>query len=124
MRENRTYPLSFLFILVTMCAVMLGMLANTARSLDVVAKAVASATVAGALVGMVLGVILGCYHLRRGRGILWGGLMGLIMGGSCSCFYFVDQEVFPKLVVSQIGGAVMILFLAAIFRYGIRNEAE
>lgn len=125
MRENKTYPLYFLFVLVTVCAVAIAMLTHILPALgNIGIDTILGTAIIGGVAGAALGLIMGAYRIDRGMGILVCGNLGLIIGSFVTLLFHVDSEAFPQLVASQVGGAVLIVFLAAILRFGIRNETE
>lgn len=124
MAENKTFPLYFLFVLVTFVAVALAMYAAVINNLDLTFSAAINVTGLGAIVGFSLGLLVGLYHVRQIWGAALGGLLGTLLGSGVVCLYFVDENAFPKLVTAQVGGSVFILFLAALLRFGVRTESE
>ena len=125
MRQNRTYPLYFLFVLVTVCAVAVTMLTHVLPALASAGPRTTIKTlITGGVAGAVLGMIMGAYRIDRGMGILVCANLGLVIGGLVTLLFHVDADAFPRLIASQVGGAVLIVFLAALLRFGIRNETE
>ena len=127
MGHHKTYPLSFLFVLVTICAVGAGILANLISAFNgatIGTNQLQQTLVAGGFCGAILGFIMGCYRVDRGSGIFICGALGTMIGAVATCLYHVPADAFAKLLAAQIGGAVLILFLAAILRFGIRKDTE
>ncbi len=127
MLENQTYPLSFLFVLLTVSAVGLAIFGcvvpvlaedggNAVRLLSMFSL--------GGAAGGVVGVFMGCYHIDRWSGVFICGLLGAVIGAPTTCLFFADTNSFPRLLTSQMVGAAWILFLAALLRFGIRKETE
>ena len=125
--DKKTYPLSFLFVIVTICAVIIAMCVTflpAFHDISVGKSVFAKALAWGGLGGGILGMIMGCYRIHRGYGVLVCGLIGVFVGSITSCLVLVDADSFPKLVTSQVGGSVLILFLAALLRFGVRKEID
>lgn len=127
MSEKKTYPLSFLFVIVTICAVIIAMFVTFLPALydaSVGKHVFAGAFLWGGLAGGILGMIMGCYRINRGYGVLICGVLGVLVGSTTTCLVLVDADSFPRLVTSQVGGSVLIVFLAALVRFGVRKEND
>src|SRR5258707_1167194 len=77
------YPLGALFVLVTLCAVLLAGISPLVKNLNdgiVPTGEFFAAVGGGALGGMLLGMILGLFQFRIGRGVVIGAGVGCMIG--------------------------------------------
>jgi len=107
--SGRGYPLSALLLLVTACAVITAVVAPILRGPrqagwgDLLGAAIVGAVSLG-----VLGLVLGLFHYSRWRGVLWGVLLGPLI--------FVPLASFPEVLLTAVGGALVIVGVAAVAR--------
>ena len=122
--QTKTYPLYFLFVLVTICAVLAAMLVTVVPSLrrshwsiDYVATWIVSA----GLLTAALGTLVGRHHVNRVKGTLFGGSLGFVLGAAVGPLFFVNERHFGQLLAAQIGGAILLVCVAACLSLGIRR---
>jgi hypothetical protein len=48
--------------------------------------------------------------------------LGLVLGSALSLLFFVEQEYFGQLLAAQIGGAILLVCVAACFSLGVRRS--
>ena len=115
--SGRGYPLSALLLLVTACAVITAVVAPILRGPrqagwgDLLGAAIVGAVSLG-----VLGLVLGLFHYSRWRGVLWGVLLGGVLGVLLGPLIFVPLASFPEVLRTAVGGALVIVGVAAVAR--------
>jgi len=115
--SGRGYPLSALLLLVTACAVITAVVAPILRGPrqagwgDLLGAAIVGAVSLG-----VLGLVLGLFHYSRWRGVLWGVLLGGVLGVLLGPLIFVPLASFPEVLLTAVGGALVIVGVAAVAR--------
>ncbi len=125
MKQKQTYPLYFLFVLVTICAVLMGMLVTVIPSLlssSWGGVSIATSIVLTGLFTAVLGILIGLHHVNRSMGVMYGGSLGFVLGAGVSPLFFVDEQHFGQLLATQIGGAILLLCVAACLSLGRRRD--
>ena len=123
--NRRVYPLSVLFLVTAGCAIFSALLTPLLRALagGTVGFFDASVTsMGGGLFGGFLGGMVGIYHYRRGRGLIWGLLVGLSMGALLGPLSLIPVEAAPSLLGLSAAGAVLLVALAAGFRLAARAQ--
>lgn len=115
--SGRGYPLSALLLLVTASAVVMAVAAPILRGprqaglVELVAASIAGGVLLGGL-----GLLLGLFHYSRWRGVLWGGLLGGVLGLLLGPLIFVTPAGFPEVLLTAVGGALVIVGVAAVAR--------
>jgi hypothetical protein len=122
------YPLSTLFLLIAAAAVVLGMAAPALhhRREQVNTPELLGAAMASGMGLAALGCVLGLFQHRRGRGALWGIIVGGALGLLAGPLAWTPQEGFPQVLVSALGGAALVVGIAAAIRLssrGVRGPA-
>lgn len=124
--QPKTYPLYFLFVLVTICAVLAAMLVTVIPSLlssRWSIEYVATWMVSGGLLTAALGTLVGRHHVNRAKGAIYGGTLGFVLGAVVSVLFFVNEQHFGQLLAAQIGGAILLVCVAAYLSLGIRRNS-
>ena len=78
----------------------------------------------GGVVVMVFGLLLGLFHTGRLRGLAWGALVGGLLGGLCGPILFIPVSEFPLLLLTSLGGALVILGTATVIRLSTGHTAD
>lgn len=114
---SRGYPLSALFLLVTACGVVLAMVTPIFRGPQEAGwTELLIAALAGGGVLSLAGLLLGLFHYSRWRGVLAGTLLGGLLGLLLGPLIFAAPDNLPLVLLSSLGGAVVILGVAAVAR--------
>jgi hypothetical protein len=126
-RRQRGYPLTALFVLVGICAVLAAMLGPAINT--VTARRTEMSTFVGSAVGSsilvaILGLVIGLYHHRRLRGVLVGGATGGIVGFLVGPLTVVPVEGLASLIVASLGGSVTLVAIGVIVRVRVRGEKD
>jgi len=115
--SGRAYPLSALLLLVTASAVIMAVAAPIVRvPREAGLGELLGAAIAGGVLLAVLGSLLGLFHHSRWRGVLWGGLLGGVLGVLLGPLIFVPPASFPEVLLPALGGALVIVGVAAVAR--------
>ena len=115
--SGRGYPLSALLLLVTASAVIMAVVAPILRGpREAGWGELLGAAIFGGVLLVVLGSLLGLFHYSRWRGVLWGGLVGGVLGLLLGPLIFVPPASFPEVLLTALGGAVVIVGVAAVAR--------
>jgi len=115
--SGRGYPLSALLLLVTACAVITAVVAPILRGPRQAGWGeLLGASIVGAVSLGVLGLVIGLFHYSRWRGVLWGVLLGGVLGVLLGPLIFVPPASFPEVLLTAVGGAVVIVGVAAVVR--------
>lgn len=115
--SGRGYPLSSLLLLVTACAVIVAVVAPILRGPQPAGLGeLLAAAIFGGTALAVLGLILGLFHYSRWRGVLWGVPLGGVLGVLLGPLIFVPPASFPEVLATAIGGALVIVGVAAVAR--------
>ena len=125
MKRKQTYPLYFLFLLVTICAVLTGMLVTVIPSMlshRWGGDSIATWIVATGSFAAILGSLIGRHHVNRVLGTTYGGSLGFVLGAAVSLLFFVDEQHFTQLLVVQIGGAILLVCVAACLSLGRKRD--
>jgi Flp pilus assembly protein protease CpaA len=113
------FPLSNLFLLIAACAVMLTMIAPLVRGRladEIGTNNLVVASIGGGLAIMTLGMLLGMFQHARLAGVAWGTLLGGLIGLAYGPLMFLPLSNLPWLLLTSLGGAALILGLAAFAR--------
>ena len=115
--SGRGFPLSALLLLVTASAVIMAVVAPILRGpREAGWGELLGAAIFGGVLLVVLGSLLGLFHYSRWRGVLWGGLVGGVLGLLLGPLIFVPPASFPEVLLTALGGAVVIVGVAAVAR--------
>jgi len=118
-KNNQSYPLSALFLLVAACAVVCALLTPLGRAMvsgHVGGDDTAIASVCGAFLSMMLGALIGLYHYRPFRGLAWGLLTGGVIGMFVGPVILAPPESMSSLLAISLGGAIVLVLTGAFFR--------
>ncbi len=116
---GRSYSLSALFLLVTACAAMTAMVALLVRTYErfgIGVGDVVKASIQWSIAFLCIGAIIGCFHARPGRGMLWGALIGLILGLLAGPVALIPSSHLPFILLTSMIGAVVLLAVSATIR--------
>ncbi len=115
--SGRGYPLSALFLLVTACGVVLAMVTPIFRGPQTagLTELLVASLVGGGVLSLV-GLLLGLFHYSRWRGVLAGMLLGGVLGVLLGPLIFAAPAGLPLVLLSSLGGAGVILGVAAVAR--------
>jgi len=114
---SRGYPLSALFLLVTASGVVLAMVTPVFRGPQEAGwTELLIASIAGGVLLSLVGLLLGLFHYSRWRGVLSGGLLGAVLGLLLGPLIFASPASLPLVLLSSLGGAVVIVGVAAVAR--------
>lgn len=116
---EQSYPLVSLFVLVALCAILMGMITPLAGQLNdglVPASDIVMSSVLGAILLSVVGTMVGIFVHRRLGGVFLGGTVGFTIGLLAGPMYFIPQADFSRLLVVSLGGAVLLLVVGAVVR--------
>ena len=118
--QSQSFPLSSLFILIALFAVLaahLSPLATAQQRRELSVPMVVSVPLAGVLLGACFGVIIGLYHYQRQRGVLLGLATGAVMGAICSVILAISVSLVWQTVLTSAASVVVLLSVAAFARY-------
>ena len=126
-RRQRGYPLTALFVLVGICAILAALLnpaihAVTTRQANL--SSFFGAAIGSAIYIGILGVFVGLFHHNRGRGVLLGGATGGIVGFFIGPLAIVPVEGFASVIVAGLGGSVTLIALGVIVRLTGRGQKD
>ena len=126
-RRQRGYPLTALFVLVGICAILSALLGPAihvvaTRRVDL-SSFFGAAMVSTICIGM-LGVFVGLFHHKRGRGVLLGGATGGVVGFFVGPLAIVPVEGFASLIAAGLGGSVTLVALGVIVRLTGRRQKD
>lgn len=123
-RRHVGYPLSALFVLMAVCAVLLGMLTPVMR------QAVSGEMNWGWLMGCTIASALAFGFIGAKSGLFvrpWyiaspicGGV-GVLVGAACGPLLVLSADSFPALMAGSIGGAIVIVGIGLIVRLSARE---
>jgi hypothetical protein len=109
------YPLSALFVLITVAAILAGMLSPLARSEIDTTGLLASAGITG-LVGTVLGALIGAWIRPVWACAPIGMVTGAIVGGLIGPLTQIPVAQFATLLAACAGGAMTVLLMGVVMR--------
>jgi uncharacterized membrane protein len=118
----RGYPLGALFVLVTVCAVLVAGVTPLVRMTQeghIETFQFLVATAAGALGGIVIGVILGLMQFRMGLGVVMGTGIGAILGTAAGLMSLLTSQQILTAALAMTAGSGLIVIVAVVMR---RNE--
>ena len=115
--SGRGYPLSALLLLVTASAVIMAVAAPIVRGpREAGWGELLAASIGGGVLLGVLGSLLGLFHYSRWRGVLCGAPLGGLLGLLLGPLLFVPPASFPEVALTALGGALVIVGVAAVAR--------
>ena len=122
-RSPGGFPLAAIFLLIALVAILLAQLGLILTSESFDAEALVAAAIFGAVSGLIYGFFIGLYHYRIVRGGAVGAMTGLVAGALTSpiCVAAVGDPW--KALFSSIGGSVVLVVLAALYRILNRSDA-
>ncbi len=126
MKQKQTYPLYFLFVLVTICAVLMGMLVTVIPSLlssSWGGVSIATCIILTGAFTAIMGILIGRHHVNRTIGTMYGGTLGFVLGAAVSLLFFVDEQHFGQLLAVQIGGAILLVCVSACLSLGRQRDS-
>ena len=119
---GRGYPLSALFLLVTLFAILSAIVAIAARSYNTPDVdsflELLRFSIAGCIMFALLGIFVGLFHYRRSRGMLIGFLAGGLIGLFAGPILVIPPDLFLDLVLVSFGGSIIIIIVGGITRIG------
>ena len=113
------YPLGALFVLVTLCAVLLGAIApllRTSGMQGVQTHELATAMGACVFCGIVVGVILGLLQFRIGLGVIMGGTLGVILGIIAGLMALLSSKQIVPAALAMSAGSALVIGVAFVMR--------
>lgn len=126
---RRGYPLNTLFLLIAACAVATAMVAPLVRGSigrEIGVMEAALSCIAGGIVLAGIGALVGLFHYSRVNGASWGVLVGALLGALFGPSLFIPPKDFSLVLGTSVGGAILILGIAAAIRlttdYGRTRE--
>lgn len=122
--SRQGYPLGALFVLVTICAVLVAGVAPLVQSLqrgNVSAGAFFAAMGIGALCGMILGMILGLFQFRVGQGVLTGSSVGAVIGLAAGALSLLTTEQLFAAATAMTAGSGLVIAIAVLMRPSAPN---
>src|SRR3954468_21559634 len=93
--SRRGYPIGALFVLMTVCAVLLAGISPLAQNFNsgtVSFEAFLGALGIGALAGMLLGMVLGLFQFQMARGVATGAVAGCVIGLIAGGFALLSSD--------------------------------
>jgi len=115
----RGYPLGALFVLVTICAVLLAGISPLVQSFQsglVSMEAFFGALGIGAMCGMFLGMILGLFQFRVGRGVVIGAGVGCVIGLVAGAMSLLTSQQIFTAATAMTAGSGLIVAVAVMMR--------
>lgn len=121
------YPLSALFILIGMFAILLAMVAPIGASIDqgkVGYAEVLFATLGGASLLMIVGCMIGLYHDPKIGAAVVGALVGSMVGMAVGPAVIVMQHQLDTVLANAAGGSLLLICAAIAIRLISRPLAK
>ena len=118
--QSQGFPLSSLFILIALFAVLaahLSPFATAQQRRELSQNLVLIIPMVGVFLGACFGVIIGLYHYQRGRGVVLGLATGVVMGAICGAILAISVSLAWRMVLISTVGVVVLLGVAAFARY-------
>ena len=109
---QRGYPLSLLFLVTTICAVMAGGIQLAVRHRTSMGSS-ENGIGLGAILGAMVGLIVGIWHVNRNIGMMVGVGVGGCVGTFVGACALVDESRFGSLYLLQTLGALGIVVLVS-----------
>jgi hypothetical protein len=123
-RTTSGYPLVALFLLLTACGIIAALVGPAARAISAGEVGWDDALLAAILssVGAAgLGAVIGMFHYRRGRGLLWGLLVGSVIGVFLGPLMLAPASSFGSVIALSFGGAAVIVLVMVMFHVTSRR---
>lgn len=115
------YPLSALFVVVTVCAILAAMLSPLARG-QFDGTMLAGSTIGLGLLGLLAGFVVGATYPSRLTFIPLGSLSGLLLGLCLGPLVVLPVHSLATIFAACVGGAVAIVGVAVIVRLAERKR--
>jgi hypothetical protein len=118
MNTPRGYPLGALFVLVTLCAVLVaGAAPLVRRNLDEVDPTTFMVALGcGALVGMTVGAVMGLLQFRISLGLLMGVGVGLTIGAVGGMMSLLTSKQLLTATAAMTAGSGLVIGVALVMR--------
>ena len=115
---QRGYPLGALFVLVTLCAVLVaGAAPLVRRNLEEVDPTTFMVALAcGALGGMTVGAVMGLLQFRIGLGLLMGVGVGLTIGAVAGMMSLLTSKQLLTATAAMTAGSGLVIAVALVMR--------
>jgi hypothetical protein len=113
------YPLGALFVLVTVCAVLV---AGMTPQLQLVARGKAdigtmgAAMGAGAVCGLLVGIVMGLLQFRIALGVAMGAMAGTVIGAAGGAMALLTGQQLATAAVAITAGSGFIIGVALLMR--------
>ena len=122
--NQRGYPLSLLFVLIFLCAILLAELQLVFRW-PPAARAVESFghAILGGILGIVLGLLVGCY-LHPGKAIPLGCIVGLFVGCLSGPLVLIPLENTTAVFYVALSGSALMITIGLVVRVASSTEAR
>ena len=117
--SRRGYPLGALFVLVTLCAVLLAGISPLVKNLNeglVDTGPFFAAVGGGAFGGMLIGMILGLFQFQIGRGVVTGAGVGCIIGMVAGAMALLSSRQIFTAATAMTAGSGLIVAVAVMMR--------
>src|SRR5262245_3507133 len=117
--SRQGYPLGALFVLVTVCAVLVAGVAPLVHALrngEVSKEAFFAALGGGFFGGMFLGMILGIFQFRVGRGVVIGAGVGGVIGLAGGAMALLSSEQIFTAATAMTAGSGLVVAVAVMMR--------
>jgi hypothetical protein len=117
--SHRGYPLGALFVLVTLCAVLLAGISPLVKNMNDATVSTGeffAAVGGGALGGILLGIILGLFQFRIGRGVVIGAGVGCIIGMAGGALALLSSQQIFTAATAMTAGSGLIVAVAVMMR--------
>ena len=115
----RGYPLGALFVLVTVCAVLLAGVSPLINMFqkDRIPPETFAAVMGGSLLGgMILGMILGLFQFNVGQGVAMGMGAGLVVGMTAGALSLLGSQHIWAAAIAMTAGSGFIVAIAVLMR--------
>jgi len=107
------YPLSMLFLLMGVSGIVAGFVAPAVRewvSGKIPTMDVVMAAISGGIILGLIGAFTGLAHFRRGQGMLWGTLVGSLLGVLFGPIGLASQSgSFNQVIAAVVGSFVLVV---------------
>jgi uncharacterized membrane protein len=115
---TRGYPLGALFVLVTLCAVLVAGAAPLVRMSkdEVEPEMFLLALGSGALGGMVVGLIMGLLQFKIGLGMLMGAGVGAAIGAAAGMMSLLSNEQILTAAAAMTAGSGLVVAVSLVMR--------
>jgi hypothetical protein len=117
--SRQGYPLGALFVLVTLCAVLLAGVSPLVKNLTdgmISPREFFAYVGGGAVGGMLLGVVLGLFQFRIGRGVVVGAAVGCVIGLVGGAMSLLSGKQIFTAATAMTAGSGLIVAVAVMMR--------